>query len=54
MEFLQTKNINKVVSFVVCKVRSKKDKQFYALFAKIDDDMILLTFINKNQYDNIK
>lgn len=54
MEFLEEKNINKVVSFIACKCKSKKSKEFYGLFAKVDDEYILLTFINKYQFDKIK
>lgn len=54
MDFLETKNINKKVSFFVAKVRSKKDKVYYGIFAEVDEEVILLAFINKNVYDNIK
>lgn len=54
MEFLEIKNINKSISFIACKCKSKKSKEYYGLFAKVDDYYILLTFINKTQYDKIK
>ena len=53
MEFLESKNINKVVSFMACKCKSKKDKVYYGLFAKVDDEYILITFINQRQFDKI-
>lgn len=54
MEFLDKKNINKSISFFVAKVKSKKDNEYFGLFANVDDEIILLAFISKNVYDKIK
>ena len=54
MEFLEDKNVNKSISFFVAKVKSKKKNDFFGLFANVDGEIILLSFINQNQYDKIK
>lgn len=54
MEFLEKKYVNKSISFFVAKVKSKKDNEYYGLFANFDDETILLSFISKNVYDKIK
>ena len=54
MEFLEKKTINKSVSFFVAKVKSKKDNEYYGIFAEVDKETILLAFISKNVFDNIK
>lgn len=54
MEFLEKKNINKSVSFFVAKVKSKKQNEYFGLFANVDNEIILLSFISKNVYYNIK